>query len=204
MDLWVKRTMWRHVCAFSTPRSLLIFSNKKPKQHFTFFKNTLKEWGKNSWKVAEKQLNPQLKMNENHWKLMVHIWKTTEKACNTHANASEQFFLGGSGSVTSETVHFQRRKWNSSPPLLAENNPFSNREMWLKFTYFRHRLAPFSYEQFFGGVQDLDKWNGAFSKEEVNLKSTTTRRKHLLTYLLTHTYSYILIHIYLYIHIRFP
>ena len=54
VDLWVKRTMWRHVCAFSTPRSLLIFSNKKPKQHFTFFKNTLKEWGKNSWKVAEK------------------------------------------------------------------------------------------------------------------------------------------------------
>ena len=31
VDLWVRRTMWRHVCAFSTPRSLLIFSNKKPK-----------------------------------------------------------------------------------------------------------------------------------------------------------------------------
>ena len=28
VDLRVRRSMWRHVCAFSTPRSLLIFSNK--------------------------------------------------------------------------------------------------------------------------------------------------------------------------------
>ena len=48
MDLWVRRTMWRHVCAFSTPWNLLIFSSKQPKQHFTFFQNTLKERGKNN------------------------------------------------------------------------------------------------------------------------------------------------------------
>ena len=48
VDRWVKRTMWSHVSAFFTPWNLLIFSSKQPKQHFTFFQNTLKERGKNN------------------------------------------------------------------------------------------------------------------------------------------------------------
>ena len=90
-------------------------------------------------------------------------------------NVPEQFFLGGLRIWDKWNGAFSKKEVKLKSTTTRRKQPIFKGEVWLKFTHFRHRLAPFSYEQFFGGVQDLDKWNGAFSKGEVNLKSTTTR-----------------------------